>query len=246
MQATSLVLLSDQQALARTMDIVANNVANSSTTGFKREGIEFSTLLSQASAGKGINFVIDRATYRDMQSGPLQTTSNPLDVAIQGQGYFAVQTTNGTRYTRGGSMLTNSEGQIVTQAGYPLLDDGSQPIVIPDNAKDVNIASDGTITASIPGQTALSQLAKLQVTKFDNDQSLVAQGNGLYSTDQTPSPAVDSSIIQGSLEQSNVQPVVEMTQMMQIMRMYEQATNMISQENTRLNAAINTLSKTSA
>src|SRR5580704_17821410 len=103
MESPSLVLLSNQEALQRAMDIVANNVANSSTTGFKREGIEFGSLLSQPAPGESIDFVVDRATYRDAANGPIQPTNNPLDLAIQGPGYFEVQDKSGaTRYTRAG------------------------------------------------------------------------------------------------------------------------------------------------
>lgn len=246
MQSTSLVLLSDQHALMRMMDIVANNVANSSTTGFKREGVAFDTYLVQPKPGQSINFVVDRASYRDVDSGPIETTSNQLDIAIHGPGYIGVQTANGTRYTRGGSFGIDNQGQLVTQSGDPILGDGGQPITIPDNAKDINISGDGVITTKAAGQTATTQLGKLGLVKFDNEQLLKAQGNGLYNTDQLASPAIGSSVVQGALEQSNVKPVVEMTSMMQIMRMYEQATNMVSQENTRLNEAINKLSKTSA
>src|ERR1700733_13460588 len=103
MESPSLVLLSNQEALQRAIDIVANNVANSSTTGFKREGIEFDTLLSQPTPDETIDFVVDRATYRDASAGPINPTGNPLDLAIQGAGYFQVQTPQGIRYTRSGS-----------------------------------------------------------------------------------------------------------------------------------------------
>lgn len=244
MQSPGLVLLSDQQALSRVMDIVANNVANSSTTGFKREGIEFDTLLEQPAPGQTLNFVVDRATYRDASTGPLETTSNPLDLAIQGSGYFEVQTPSGTRYTRGGSFLIDNQGQIVNHLGQPVLSDGGAPLVIPDTATDINVSSDGFITAKDGNNINLSEIGKIAVVKFDNEQRIEAQGNGLYKTNQTPSPATGSQIVQGAVEQSNVKPVTEMTEMIKIMRLYEQATNLISQENTRLNDALTKLSKT--
>jgi flagellar basal-body rod protein FlgF len=247
MQAPSLILLSNQQALQRTMDIVANNVANASTTGFKREGIEFDTYVSRPAAGQTLNFVVDRATYRDASTGPIQPTGNPLDLAIQGKGYFAVRAADGTtKYTRGGSLSVDAQGEIVTQSGLPVLSDGNQPITLPDTSTDVNVAGDGFVTVRVDNGVNLAQLGKIGVVQFDNEQGLQSEGNGIYSTTQVSAPATDSSIVQGSLEQSNVQPVTEMTQMIKIMHSYEQTSNLISQENGRLTDAINRLSKTTA
>ena len=246
MQSASLVLLSGEQALQRAMDIVANNVANSSTSAFKREGISFDTLMSQSAPGEKLNFVVDRSTYRDTSVGPIETTGNQLDLAIQGSGYFPVQTPAGTRYTRGGSFQVNSQGQLVTQAGLPVLADGGQPISIPDTTTELDISGDGFVTARIDNGANLAQLGQIIVQGFDNEQAMVPEGRGLYSTDQTPKPSQDGSIIQGAIEQSNVQPILEMTSMIQVQRSYEQTANLISQENTRLSTAITTLSKTTA
>jgi len=245
MESASLVLLSNQQALQRAMDIVANNVANMSTTGFKREGIEFDTLLSQTAPDETLDFVVDRATYRDASSGPIDPTGNPLDLAIQGAGYFSVQTPQGTRYTRAGAFQINTDGQLVTLSGDLLLGEGDQPITIPETATAVNVSADGFITAKVDNGASLAELGKISVAKFDNERDLQPVGMGLYATDQTPAPADDSGIMQNALEQSNVEPVVEMTHMIEIMRSYEQAVNLIGQENSRLDSAISMLSKTS-
>jgi flagellar basal-body rod protein FlgF len=246
MESPSLVLLSNQEALQRAIDIVANNVANSSTTGFKREGIEFDTLLTQPAPGESIDFVIDRATYRDASTGPINPTGNPLDLAIQGAGYFPIQTPQGTRYTRAGAFQLNTDGQIVTLSGDPLLGDGDQPITVPSTTTEINISADGFVSARVDNGVGLSQLGKVNVVQFDNEQALQPTGNGLYATDQTPAPADQSGIVQGALEQSNVQPVTEITQMIQIMRSYEQTVNLIGQENARIDDALTKLSKTTA
>jgi flagellar basal-body rod protein FlgF len=240
-----LVLLSNQQALQRAMDIVANNVANSSTTGFKREGIEFDTLLSKPAPGESISFVVDRATYRDASNGPINPTGNSLDLAIQGPGYFEVQNSNGsTSYTRAGAFQISNQGQIVNLAGLPLLGDGGQPITVPDTVTELNVSNDGFISARVDNGANLAQLGKIALATFDSEQGMQSQGNGLYTTTQTPAPAPDSSILQGALEQSNVQPVTEMTSLIRIMQSYQQAANIISQEDSRLNNAITVLSKT--
>ncbi|MFY9288623.1 MAG: flagellar basal-body rod protein FlgF [Alphaproteobacteria bacterium] len=246
MQSPSIVLLSNQQALRRAMDIVANNVANSSTTGFKREGIEFDSFLSQPAPNHTINFVVDRATYRDAATGPITKTDNPLDLAIQGEGYFQVQTPQGKRYTRNGSFQIDSQGQITNLAGQPLLSDGGQAITVPDTTTQINISGGGFVTARTDKGTALSQLGKIGVVSFKNEQKIIPEGNGLYSTSQVSAPSINSSVVQGALESSNVQPIVEMTEMIKIMRSYEQATMMVAKENERLTNAIDKLSRTTA
>jgi flagellar basal-body rod protein FlgF len=246
MESANLVLLSNQEALQRSMDIVANNVANVSTTGFKREGIEFDTLLNVPAPNESLEFVVDRATYRDAANGPILSTGNPLDIAIQGAGYLPVQTPQGIRYTRSGSLQLNTDGELVTLSGDKVLGEGNQSITLPDTTFEINISADGFVSAKIDNGTSLAQIGKLSVVKFANEQALQAVGNGLYATDQEAVPADQSSVVQGALEQSNVQPVTEITQMIQIMRSYEQTVNLIGQENTRLDDAISKLSKTTA
>lgn len=247
MLSPSLVLLSDQSAISRSMDIIANNVANSSTNGFKREGIEFDTYVSRPAANKTLNFVVDRATYRDASVGPIKTTGNPLDLAIEGSGYFEVQAPDGTtKYTRAGSFQLNSQGQIVNQSGYPVLSDGNAPITIPDTTRSVTITGDGTVSARVDDGVDLAVIGKVGLANFADEQQMQAQGGGLYTTSQTALPTTDSAtIVQGSLEESNVSPIEEMTAMIRIMRSYEQTSNLITQENQRLDNAISILSKTS-
>lgn len=245
MQSPSLVLLSSQQALQRAMDIIANNVANASTTGFKKQGIEFDTLLTPTAPGQSLNFVVDRATYRDASNGPIVSTGNELDLAIQGPGYFQVQTAEGaTAYTRNGAFQLDSQGRISTLAGQPVLGDGGQPITVPNTVSQINIGNDGTVTARVDNGANLAQLGRIPILKFEDEEQLQPKGNGLYATSQLGVPAVESFVVQGGIEESNVEPVTEITQMIQVMRAYERAATLINQENQRLNAAIGTLSKT--
>lgn len=245
MQTPTLVLLSNQEALQRAMDIVANNVANASTTGFKREGIEFDALLSRPPQGAPVSFVVDRATYRDPSNGPIEPTGNALDLAIQGPGYFQVQAADGTtQYTRAGAFQLNNQGQIVTQAGLPVLSDSGQPIVIPDTTTELNVLNNGFISARVDNGANLSQLGRIGIVALPNEQNLKSVGNGLYTSSDAAVPALDSTVVQGAIEQSNVQPVTEITQMIRIMRSYEQASAIIDHEDSRRSNAINILSKT--
>ena len=245
---SNLVLLSGQMAVSQAMDIVANNIANASTTGYKREAISFDSLLSRGNLNdsKPANFVYDRATYRDFSNGSVMNTGNPLDLAIEGKGYFQVQMADGKiGYTRAGSFTLNTDGTIVNQAGQPLIADGGT-VAIPNTATEINVSADGYITARVDNGAALAQLGKIVVMKFDTEQKLQPAGNGIFTTNEQPTPVIDSTIKQAALEQSNVQPVTEITDMIRIMRGYEQMTNMINNENTRASDAINRLSKTGA
>ena len=246
MQNTNLILLSGQMALGRTMDVVANNVANASTTGFKREGIEFNTYLNRPTAGKeGLNFVIDRATFRDAATGPIEKTSNPLDLALQGPGYFEVKQADGTTgYTRAGSFQLDTQGNLTTQSGQQVLGEGGQAIAIPTTASQINIGADGFVTARVDNGKSLADLGKVAVVKFDSEQAMQSVGNSTYTTQQTPQATTDTVITQGSLEKSNVEPVTEITNMLHIMRSYEQINNMISTSNQSSTTALDKLSKT--
>jgi flagellar basal-body rod protein FlgF len=243
---TGLVLLSSQMALSNSIDIIANNIANSSTTGFKRQGIQFETFVSKHTSptAQNTNFVYDRATFRDSTPGTISQTGNPLDLAIQGTGYFQIQTPQGVQYTRDGAFRTDNQGQIVTSTGLPVLSDAGQPLVLPDDALDVTISGDGFLTAQVGTGTSRAQLGKIGVVQFGNDAAVTPALNGLLTTTQTPTPVTGNAIVQGAIEDSNVKPVTEITDMIRIQRAYEQASNMISQENSSLSDAIDKLSAT--
>ncbi len=252
MSSTGLVLLSSQMTLMRSVDIVANNIANASTTGFKREGIQFDTYIQHAMSGGNsasngnTNFVYDRGTYRDTSAGSVTSTGNPLDLAIQGKGYFQVQNAQGvTQFTRDGAFHLDNQGQIVSSSGMPVLSDGGQAIILPDDARDITISGDGFITAQVGTGSARAQLGKLGVVTFDNDEAVVPAGGSLLTTTQTPTPSTGNSIMQGAIENSNVNSITEMTDLIRIQRSYEQATNLVGQENSRLSDAIDKLSQTS-
>lgn len=246
MQVSGLVLTNYQDALTRALDVVANNIANVNTTGYKRQEVQFETLVNRPTPSEQINFGTDRGTLRNTAQGPLLTTGNPLDVAIQGEGYFPIQTQTGMRYTRGGSFVLNGEGEIVTPTGDKLLGDGDQPITVPDDARDITISADGTISAKSGTGKDVTQLGKLKIVKFSREQDLQITGNNLYSASETPQPATDSVLVQGMVEQSNVQSVNEITNMISILRNYQHVMRMLDQEHQRMTTAINRLSKATA
>ncbi len=157
-------------------------------------------------------FAYDISTYRNTESGGLVATGNPLDVAIQGSGYFAVQTPLGIRYTRAGDFQIDAIGTLSTPEGYPVLDTSNQKITFPDNAVTVEIGEIGNIT--IDG----TEFATIGVFKFENEQLLERLNGGLFKTEITPEPADGMRVAQGALEKSNVQPIMELTHMIEVSR----------------------------
>jgi flagellar basal-body rod protein FlgF len=187
MQNTLLVGLSRQVVLERQMDVVANNIANINTSGYKADRSLFQEFLATNAhednfvpSDRRVSFVQDRATFHDFSQGPSEETKNPLDVAIDGAGFLAVQTPAGERYTRDGNLQINNQGQLVTQSGYPVLGN-SGPIVFQQTDKAINIAQDGNVTVLEGTNRVDSVRGKLRVVSFAQAQRLVKEGANLYS-----------------------------------------------------------------
>ncbi len=229
------------------MRVIANNLANVNTTGFKRDRASFETLAYQtmiapgaASSGDdryatglslGTGVQVNGTAKIDTQ-GSINQTGNALDMAIQGSGYFQVQQPDGkTAYTRDGSFQTSPEGQIVTTDGMPLIPN----ISIPQGATSITVGADGTVTATLQGETAATELGKLETTRFMNPAGLEQVGNNLLletaasGTPQTGAPGLDGrgALLSGSLEGSNVNIVEELVDMIETQRAYEVNSKMI-------------------
>ena len=236
--------LSLQMALRQQLDVVANNVANISTGGFKGEKLVFLEQLSKVSqyhAGAGtqrLSEVADAGTYRDTSQGSFVQTGNPLDVALQGDGYLVVQASDGPRYTRAGGMQLNAERQLCDHNGYPVLGDGG-PISIPATDTDIKITPEGAVVSE-SGQQGV-----LRLVRFANEQNLKAKSGGTYSTTDAPLPSADTIVTQGGIEGSNVQPIVEMTRMIDLQRAYENVQNLLNTENDREKDAVSKLANMS-
>jgi flagellar basal-body rod protein FlgF len=187
--------------------------------------------------GRQISFVRDLGTLRDTREGAATKTSAPLDVAIHGDGYFSIDTPGGPRFTRDGHFRLDENGMVVTASGYPVMQATDTPIVLAPTETEVSIAGDGTIS------TENGIIGKLKVVTFDNDQELRSAGDGTYQTTQTANILDTANVSQGMLEDSNVQPVVEMTHMLSIMRNYESIQNLIQNEHDRQLKAMPVLSQ---
>jgi len=215
METTTYVALSVQDALTRKMDIIAHNLANLGTGAFKSEKPLFIQILDEAS---GVAYVEDYGIVRDLSAGPMQVTDSPLDVAIEGDAFLAVEYQNETRYTRNGHLQLDADRMLVTSTGYPLYDVDDRTIQMPIGVTDITISPDGSVSADG------AQLARLKMVAFENPQALERAADSLYlAGDQKPIPPRDAALIQGTLEESNVRPVVQMTEMIQVMRAYEES-----------------------
>jgi flagellar basal-body rod protein FlgF len=243
MENATFIGMSRQMVLERQMDLVANNIANMNTPAYKGERMVFVEYLAPATDGT-LSYVQDIAQVRDTSEGSFTATGNPLDVAIRGDGYFTVNTPLGDRYTRNGRFSLDPTGRLVTSDGYPVLDSNNQPIVVPADATDVEIADDGSISTSMAVVPRISnQLGQLKLVKFANDQDLNKTGSGLYSTQQAPQPATGAAVVQGMVEESNVQPVMEITRMIATHRAHDQAETLISANDEMLEQAIQKLTQ---
>jgi len=240
METTTYIALSKQGVLRREMNAIAHNLANMNTTGFKGERMMFVDHLQRSRSGdfiadQRLSFVRDVASFRDTAEGPIEQTSNPLDVAIHGEGYFTVQTPDGERYTRNGNFRLDNGGQLVTQDGRPVLSDAGAPIFFAPEDTTITISGDGGVS------TENGQLGKLRVVTFDNDQDLQNVGGGLYSTDQLPIDKLDAEIAQGALEKSNIEAIMEMTRMIEVNREYMQAQKLMDREDERIRRMVREL-----
>jgi flagellar basal-body rod protein FlgF len=244
MDNSLLVSLSQQLAAYRSMDVIANNLANVSTPGFKREAAKFEEYVTQvkpSESQKGpqsVSFVKDAGIMRDVSEGDIQNTGAPLDVAINGSAYFTVQTPQGNRYTRNGHFTLDGSGQLVTSDGNVVQGDGGAITITPDDGP-IQIAKDGTVSSLINGQP--NQIGKLKLVDFADPHALTKEGDSLYSTTQTANDATGSVVKQGMLESSNVKPVIEISHMIEVMRSYEATSSLAKSQEDLQNQAINKL-----
>jgi flagellar basal-body rod protein FlgF len=237
MENVLLISTSRQMALRREMDVIANNIANVTTNGFKRRLMETREYQMPVASEDGFNkpdrkvsFTIEQGTVLDTATGSLEPTGNPLDVALSADSYFTVRTPQGDRYTRNGAMMLNVNGELVNSDGHALL--GEQgAFQFGSEETGITVAADGTV------MTANGPRGKLRLVSFANQQSLENTGANLFTSTETPSAARNVRAQVGYVERSNVSPVLEMSRMIEVNRQYQNIANMISRgDEVRRNA----------
>jgi flagellar basal-body rod protein FlgF len=252
MENALLVGLSRQTALERQFDVVANNIANLNTTGFKSSSSVFQEFLTSAAhednfapADAPVHFVHDRASFHNFGSGPTQQTGNPLDIALDGDAFVAVQTAGGERYTRNGAMQINAAGELVTADGAKVAGDNG-PIVFQANDRNISISADGRISAIEGTNASIETLrGKLKLVSFPDPQRLQAEGANLFAAPAgvTPQAAEKARVIQGAIEGSNVNGVVEMSRMIEINRTYSLIASLLQSQGDQRRTSIDKLAE---
>jgi flagellar basal-body rod protein FlgF len=229
-------LLSKQVGLRQQVDVIAHNVANLGTTAFKREDLAFATHVERLDVpGNSLALARVESSRTDFRPGALERTGNPFDFAIEGSGFFAVETAAGVRYTRDGRFSTNQQGELVTITGHRVLDDGGAPILIPPQVSDLTLSADGALSA--PDGTPLGVLGIRELP----DGFLRREADGLFATEVEPEPDLDARVVQGFLEGSNVNPVREITDLIEAQRAYERGRAMLDAEDERIRQMIEKL-----
>ncbi|NQY97702.1 MAG: flagellar hook-basal body complex protein [Henriciella sp.] len=223
--------ISRQDGLLKELQVVANNIANANTTGYKTDRAVFAEyLVNTGTDTPSLSMGALAGHNFDLTQGTVKFTGGQFDVAIQGEGFFALQTPAGERLTRAGSFQVSAEGELITPDGASVLDAGNTPIQIPPEAANISIAGDGTITVDgeLLGQIGVFR-ANGQLQR-DTDTRFIA-GEGTE-------PIENASVLQGALEASNVSPVLEMARMIEVQRAYEAGQNVLEEEHQRINQTI--------
>ena len=236
MDLAGYVALTRQSGLAKELQSVANNIANVSTTGYRREGLLFAEEVKALPVeGGSVAMTAARARYTDELQGALVETGGTLDLAVEGEGYFTVMTPQGERLTRAGAFTRNADGIVVTMDGHPLLDEGGGEITIPFEARNVAVSADGSV--SVDG----APVARVGLVTFEDSTRLFREAGVLFRADAEPMPVEDGRVVQGFLEQSNVSPVAEMARMIEVQRAYEYGARLMDQEDERIRQVVRVL-----
>lgn len=236
MDLAGYVALTRQSGLARELETIANNIANLSTPGYRREGLLFAEMVQALPVeGGSVAMTEARARFFDTAQGGLEATGGSLDLAIEGEGFFTVATPAGPRLTRAGGFGRDAEGTLVSADGHPLLDEGGGTITIPFEANAVAVSADGTL--SVDG----APVARLGLVTTADQTGLFREAGTLFRAETATVPVEDGRIVQGFLEASNVNPVAELARMVEVQRAYEHGQRLIDQEDERIRLVVRTL-----
>lgn len=237
MENAGYVTLTRQSGLMREMQTLANNIANVSTTGFRKEGVIFAEYVV-APDGDGPSLSMARADARHINDmpGELKRTGGTFDFAIEGGGFFQVQTAGGIRLTRAGSFTPDAGGNLASPDGYLLLDAGGAPVFVPPDARAVTLAADGTLSADGRPVAQLGLMRPADPSSLQREAGVLFQGGALE-------PAEDGRMIQGFVESSNVSAITEIARMIEVQRAYEMGQTFLDNEDQRIRGVIQTLGR---
>ena len=241
MDLNTAIASSRLDAQLRLVDVIAGNLANMNTPGFKAQRMQFSDWLDHQPNGEQVAFSQDRATWHDLAPGPLNHTGNPLDLAISGSGYFTVSTPRGPRLTRDGRFAVMPNGTISDELGDALLDSAGQPVKISPDDTELTVTADGTLSSQQNGQ-----IAKIGVVQPADPHQLMAEGGTTFQVaDGKTSPVPQAKLVQGAIEESNVQPIAEVTRLIDAQRTFELMMQYVQAEGDRSKSATDKMVPTS-
>ena len=239
MDSPGYIILSRLSSQLRAQSLAAHNLANADTPGFRATRPVFAEHPAMQRAGhhprggREVDYSWDRASWRDQRQGPITRTGNPLDVALAGEGYFALETPRGERFTRAGRFTIGADGRLLDHAGHAVLNQAGNPIAISPGDSNIQIRGDGSIRSDN------GEIGKLRVVRFANDQALRAEGDRLFdAAGQQPEQVLQPGVVQGAVEGSNVQSITELTRMMAEVREFQFATQFAEREGERIQTAV--------
>lgn len=235
METSGYATLSRQSGLMNEIRVIANNVANAATTGYRQEGLVFSEFIRESGDQASLSMARAEVRNTSMSQGELTQTRNPFDMAIEGDGFFLLETENGERLTRAGSFTPNAEGDLVNAQGYRVMDANGAPIFVPPDANDISVSSDGTISSE--GRL----LGQISMVQPENPSDLIREGGVMFRTEAGFLPAENARLLQGFLEGSNVNAIEQITRLVEIQRAYELGQSFLDSEDERIRNAVKNL-----
>lgn len=235
METATYATLARQSGLLREMRIVANNVANAATTGYREGQLVFSEMVQETRNGASVSMVRARIQNTSNLQGALTQTGGSLDMAIEGDGFFMVETPAGPRLTRAGSFALSANGDLVTHGGHRVLDPGGAPVFLPPAAASIHVGQDGTLSAD--GQP----MGQIGVFQPDNPAALAREDGVLFRAEEGTTPVEAPKVLQGFLEGSNVNAIGQVARMVEIQRAYELGQSFLEREDDRVRNTIKSL-----
>jgi flagellar basal-body rod protein FlgF len=237
MEASGYTTLTRQSGLMHEMRVVANNIANAATTGYRQEGLTFSEYVKHLGEGASLSMAQGNIRSLSGQQGPLDRTGGRLDMAIEGEGYFLIETPAGERLTRAGNFTLSAVGDLVTPDGFRVLDAGGAPVFVPPDITDPGISPDGTLS---DGDRPLAQIGLVRPAE---GADLLREEGVMFRAEGGIEPALDARILQGFLEGSNVDPIGQIARMIEVQRAYEMGQSFLDAENERIMTALDSFTR---
>jgi len=237
MENAGYTTLTRQSGLLREMRVVANNIANAATSGYRQEGLIFSEYVKAIDGATSLSMGQGNARHTSFDQGALTQTGGTFDFAIEGNGFFLVETPDGERLTRAGAFTPNADGDLVTQDGYRVLDAGGAPVFIPPGAADLAVSSDGTISSDGNPVGQIGMVAPLDPQGMTREDGVMFRADGGYE------PAEEARVLQRFIENSNVDPILQLTRMIEVQRAYELGASFLDAEDERVRAALRAISQ---